>query len=974
MNRVKTEGYKRLFLHTWAGNLNAVPVYKRTGFFWRPDTQVLMENYIPTILKLPIAQAFFKQHDWYESYVRKIELKPDEMKHRGLNVYEYRWKKQGDFLRIMIDRESRGPTLIENNNLLVECWVADAEPALGLPIPVRWRIQNKSPTSSLDCNLIVTLPKGFKLVEAPTTKITVPPKKSITLNGVIEGQVTVIPPEEEKRALTIISKLLIDKIPIQLETGIRAKHQIQVSTVPPSVWCRPGNRFTIAIAIKSNLKKLAKGRLFVRTPRGLKTKQKKFDIQLEPESYSGVELDVVANSSLGTKALPLKIHAKLEVKGHLIKTRTEKIFVHCLGHGGILVTPHQDNRRLQVHTETLQFTINLSKGAHIDNLTNRLTNRVQIRSHCRSSLGPPFWPSEQMNTHFKHRIEHLEDGTTRIITWMISNRYAGLVFSKTFVLTGNSSILGIEYGFENTNPKKTYQIRLMRGSISGVWDHLHVLPLKKGLLREEFIEDEFFASDRELPKKREEWAETWYCQELPHKGEVIGVLCPPSIFYEARGFTFIDFQVQVPPIPPKKEVVLPYLYLVTGLGTWRHIRRLWHYYYSDEPEKALQTELKPYKVVDIRTEEYPMLQEVKPEIMVPLKVHHLVHRPIRGTLRFAAPKGWKIIPRTTNFRDLKGDKPLSVPVKLQATAKTKLEPDLLTISAQVETRLQTRDFQIPVILHRKSGKITISHTTIENHEICIIDNGKFLLKIAPGFAGSVFAWINKETDTNLLESNFPQAGPRVWFNPWYGGIRFEPFSGKQPGWFPTKLDRESWILEETQRSGWKGVTLSVKPDMEERTLRGFRLALQVLTQPKSNIVALIGQVINQSQAPRIINHRFRIALPSRETSPNLETIIPRATTTYRRHRVQTHAWPTSTQPYIGIEHGPDDATIVFSSKLRPKTELYLGDLNPEFIAIQTQEPIELGPNERVERTGFLVTSNLPWKQAKAYGVLSELII
>ncbi|MFX1562984.1 MAG: GNAT family N-acetyltransferase, partial [Promethearchaeota archaeon] len=50
VRRVTEAGYRRLFLHTWAGNLNAVPVYKKTGFFWRPDTQVLMENYIPSVL------------------------------------------------------------------------------------------------------------------------------------------------------------------------------------------------------------------------------------------------------------------------------------------------------------------------------------------------------------------------------------------------------------------------------------------------------------------------------------------------------------------------------------------------------------------------------------------------------------------------------------------------------------------------------------------------------------------------------------------------------------------------------------------------------------------------------------------------------------------------------------------------------------------------------------------------------------
>ncbi len=149
VNRVRAEGFKRLFLHTWAGNLNAVPVYKRTGFFWRPETQVLMENYLPLILNLPIAQPFFKKHNWYETYKRKIEIQPDEMDHRGLHTYELKWEKDTDLLRIIIDRESRAPTLIETDQLLVECWVTDPEPALGSPITVTWSIQNKNLTTPL---------------------------------------------------------------------------------------------------------------------------------------------------------------------------------------------------------------------------------------------------------------------------------------------------------------------------------------------------------------------------------------------------------------------------------------------------------------------------------------------------------------------------------------------------------------------------------------------------------------------------------------------------------------------------------------------------------------------------------------------------------------------------------------------------------------------------------------------------------
>src|SRR5438067_929814 len=63
-------GHKQLNLHTWAGNQKAVPLYKRSGYFWAPETTVLMENHLPTIFRLPDARRFFAEADWYRDFRR----------------------------------------------------------------------------------------------------------------------------------------------------------------------------------------------------------------------------------------------------------------------------------------------------------------------------------------------------------------------------------------------------------------------------------------------------------------------------------------------------------------------------------------------------------------------------------------------------------------------------------------------------------------------------------------------------------------------------------------------------------------------------------------------------------------------------------------------------------------------------------------------------------------------------------------
>lgn len=973
VERVRALGYKRLFLGTWAGNLNAVPVYKRTGFYWRPDTDVWMDNYIPMVLDLPITKTFFQKHNWYDSFVRKIEIEPDDMKHRGLHVYELYWQEDSDSLRIMVDRESRGITLIETNDLFVECWIADPEPALGLPIPVEWTIRNKDITTPLHCKLKVTLPKGFQLHESPSPQVTVQPDETVTLKGVIQGNVTVVPPIEEKAALSVKSEIMLGEIPVQLETGLRVKHPIEVSTIPTSLWCRPGTDYTLDIAIKSNLKSSAQGTLKLRLPKSLLIKQKQFELSLSPEGYSGVSIETSVDPNLKTIALPIRMHANLQVNGQPIRTRTETIYLHCLNNGGVLVTPLDDKRRLQVHTEQLHFLINLAKGAHIDRLTNKLTKREHLRSHCRESLGPPFWPSEQMQTHFKHEIHQLNDEITSIRTWMECKRFPGLTFSKIFIISGNSDILRINYGFENNNSTKTHEFKLRVSSMPGSWDNLHVIPLKDGILRAEFIEGEFFATDRELPKKREEWAETWYCAERPHKGEVTAILCSPEIFNEASGITFINFQLQVPPVSPKTQVHLPPLYLVCGIGTWQYVRQLWHQLYSTKPESEIP-ELPVYDAVDVRIATQPPLFDAQKELTVPIQVRHLVHRPLQGHLRLKAPKGWRIIPRSYKFKDLTRDNPLMLPITLTATMKEEINPNILSVHAQVQTQLTDYGFDLPIILQGKPGRVTISTRREHTQNIYVIDNGTYQLKVAAGFAGSVIALINKATGTNYLKSSFPEAGPLAWFNPWYGGIRFEPFPSSQPGWFPTKLDKESWSVKRFKRKEWQGVSISTKPGKKEIKLKGFKLELQVLTQPFSNIFALIGRVKNLTKAPRQIRHRIKASLPIEGSPAGIQTIIPRATKTYHRRTGLAHSWPTTSLHYFGVEHMKDDSTLVFIKKQGPMGELYQGILGQDVIMINNEDYLNVGPRSSNEQTSFLVVSKEPWERAKDYAILETLTL
>ncbi|MGP4077095.1 GNAT family N-acetyltransferase [Halobacillus sp. K22] len=114
-------GWPRLDLFTWPGNTKAVPLYKKCGFFWeeRDDATHLM-NFMPTVLQIDWLRPFFEKHDWYSTSERVIEIKPDGFKAQEHTVYEYKWEAEDEFVQIQFERTGRSIRRIETQDLMVE--------------------------------------------------------------------------------------------------------------------------------------------------------------------------------------------------------------------------------------------------------------------------------------------------------------------------------------------------------------------------------------------------------------------------------------------------------------------------------------------------------------------------------------------------------------------------------------------------------------------------------------------------------------------------------------------------------------------------------------------------------------------------------------------------------------------------------------------------------------------------------------
>ena len=261
MDRAYEAGFQRVDLYTWPGNLKAMPLYKKMGFMWRPDSSVHMENFVPAARRHPLAAAFFGRHDWYETQVRELSPEEDVMTRGRVKVYEYLWRAaDGDLLRLVFDRQSWGIIEIENNDLTVSCSLPDEKLVAGVPHSVRWRIANKKPD-----------PVHVFLTASGDPGVAVDKRKALDVTDAVEleGTFVIAPNIEEKlhepKAAVLRTDLVIDGAGIELTAGIDARQAVDVSIDAPRSILTPGKPQDVVFTLRSNLDEACTAKLRLTT-------------------------------------------------------------------------------------------------------------------------------------------------------------------------------------------------------------------------------------------------------------------------------------------------------------------------------------------------------------------------------------------------------------------------------------------------------------------------------------------------------------------------------------------------------------------------------------------------------------------------------------------------------------------------------------------------------------------------------------
>lgn len=824
-------GFRRLDLHTWPGNLKAVPLYKKTGFFWMPDTQVYMQNYIPWLLQAPCARPYFDKHDWYATYKRKLEQHEDDERWRGMKVFTYHWEEGGDSLTAWADREGRAITALETDAFFAAAIPAQIKPAKGARTTMRWELRNKG-ERPLSVSIIARGTEHLKLDYREN--LTVAPGETVERSAEVEVDAKTPRVSRRKPAPKIETLLVIDGQTLELGTGLAPEPALQARLMPLRFTLAPGARRSVNLQLRNALDVPVEAQVqLVPTP-GLTLSSTGLEIALPPHGQGGLPLELSA-AAPGAHAIQALVSYRAgEQQG---VAEPQRLPVFALYPGQALACDEEDG--IRVDTDSGSFFIGKEGGG----LSLYALESDREMGSMGAEFGPPYDPSE-----FRYAQASLSwrpEGSGVVVTSeQVSQRFPGLALVRELHFLGGP-LVRMVYRPLNRGDKE-HAPDLMQGA-PRFWNtqRTYTIPLRGGLLRAESTG--YPAGDDELPRKTDKFAEKWMSYET--KFGTVGIIWDKS--FEEIEFWGAPYLRRCRLACPPHQWAEPFeSWLYFGSGDWRDVQRAWARLAGRE-QPALLTEPEP--IVKLSCEQgVPAAHDGA--LQPTLKLENRRERKLAGELRLSAPEGWTVQPDRLAFQEVDRGKPFTARVTLEAKRPA---PAGLKLRAIISTPLCDEERELPFVVLGDGGKVAVTEGQQDGQAVWTLDNRRMRLTVAPQFAGTVARWLTPD-GANHLDSAFPTVGVKSWMAPFYGGICPVLWTDEDGG-YPGKLYLEPLAakvatVKDGQGLKWQGVTLSA--ELQREPLRGLRVELDYLTTGDSPVLKAVLRLRNATGAVRKVQGGF----------------------------------------------------------------------------------------------------------------------
>jgi GNAT superfamily N-acetyltransferase len=809
-----SEGMHRVDLHTWAGNLKAVPLYKKTGFMWVPETKVFMVNFIPLIVQSSFTAAFFKDIDWYEIHERKLDLVEDEEKWNGMKVYSYRFARDGRNLQVKINAKSREMIYFEDDDYRISLVQPDGKPLRGRTLNMALEIEsmkNSGEDAAID---------GFGLRD-----ITCDFKSTSVLNGKTGIDIPFTIGHRTPKGGNYDSyptcgvDIKIGNKSMRLAFGLEAKPAVKIGISPRYVIVGRNVKRTANIELKSNADKPISGRLVVPKIEAGKISCSDASFELSPDGTKSIEIELDIEKSCAPA-----FQVEYKMNGEKGKTAPGEIPMHASNPFEPSTVQFTEPDYFKPQAQILRDGLLLSsksRGASSDLID--VAKEEKLISISSTAFGPPFEPTRMYYAHYDQvvnrdgsivmsaaidkdpRLRHEQKITTLGGGWIC-------VENSILNTTGNEIETGMQSAFRLATDSGVFRFAQAGRIISGMWVH------------------SAFPADNEIPVKREEFSEGWI--SLENENGVLGIAFGDDISKFERGWRGFGFTYDSRVIPPNGRIQTHPVYACAGAGDYRIIRDGWYKLVEKKFDTTPQIEIHNLRRLFCIPEIPVVLDETECDICF----DNLRLAVADGEITLTPDDNIVLSKSTLEFRNVKRDNMFSGKVKIKSKDKS---AGASLINLKLDSPAGAVENDILVLKTVPDADVTVAHDGDEY----IISNSLAEFRIDPDWGGGIHSF--KTLEKEWLKSPYPDKNALFsWHNPFRGGIR--PFLKLEDDWMDQTC-KESWkISEYSEKRGGIGFSgIETKSVIESRNeLKGLELKTRYLLSEGHHILKITYEAVN----------------------------------------------------------------------------------------------------------------------------------
>lgn len=954
LNIAVENNLRRVDLGTWAGNLRAVPLYKKCGMFWVPETNVDMQDYIPGIANFPIAKAFFKRHDWYTSQMRKLELVPDESKLEEMEIFPYEFFKDKDHLKVWVDRYGRGILGIERTldgeHLKIICRLNDHNVIAGLEHELIVEIRNDT-KRSISGSIFLSTFKGLDLTAQPQQSFCVEKSDSINLNAkfIVNPETEILDPSRKQKSIK--ANLVINGEMIPFEIGMRILPLLEFKTYPESIMIKPGTTGAIQINAFNNSKEHFKGKIFIIDENDKLSLSKTINsIEIAPKSHSGFKLDIKTEKDQPTSTIPIVMFAKGNIKGTYVKTKTKLAYIKCLRLGGIVasVEDTKQGKAIIVENENLIASIRLREALLEITYKNSVFGPQRVWGYGRFGVGPPFGFVKPIDYEFE--VFKRPEGLELVLSGFHPDK-PGIKMMRILRFYHGTSIIKERIKIVNMHPEITYSLNARITGDGGIQRFFYtmIVPLEE-TVKHEMIG--FPVSEADLPTDPENYTESWICFQNQAQGFCFGQIWSKEKLSKIKisEQSFLSPEYELGQIKPGHSASTSEFYYVIERGDWKTIRRKWQSLIKRKivlEEKIIK--IKP--LLNVKLAETMLYDNT--ELQTQLEITNFRNKEVSGKIVLNPPKKWKISPSNIVFK--------KVTAKNRFTANVSIIPPLNTElgihSGTISFSSEKREIQYPMdfcILSKISKLITIMPDKEQNKNVYKVSNGLLHFKTSAEFAGCLY-FLGKD-EINQLGTSFPQIGTKVFLQNYTGGIRalyLERFNFQK-----SKTHQESYKAELAEEGYWKGLKFSFHSKQQEE-IKGILGSVSYLTLPFSNVIKIKRRFENPTSASFKFNSCLWISPTVGGTLEKSEVIFPRDNKIYWFKRTEGIAI-SGVQPERGwlfVKNRKEKTGLGLITGNTDLSTILSLDLGNTMLELLVLSEIQLHTKESCELEDYVILSN-----------------